>query len=60
MQLGYFTKDDCEAAVHAARKYLEGAQHRRVVFKIDMVNAFSSLRRDVFRTAARERDSGAL
>ena len=29
--------------------------HRRVIFKVDMANAFSSLRRDVLLAAARER-----
>ena len=58
VQLGYSTKGGCEAAAHAARRYIEGAQHRRVVFKIDMVNAFNSLRRDVFLAAARERARG--
>ena len=61
MQLVYSTKGGCEAAAHAARRYIEDAQHRWVVFKIDMVNAFNSLRRDVFLAAARERArSGAL
>ena len=40
------------------RRYTEGAQYRRVVFKIDMVNAFNSLRRDVFLAAVRERARG--
>ena len=58
VQLGYSTKGGCEAAAHAARRYIEGAQHRRVVFKIDMVNAFNGLRRDVFLAAARESARG--
>ena len=55
VQLGYSTKGGCEAAAHAARSYLGGASHRRVIFKVDMANAFNSLRRDVFLAAARER-----
>ena len=55
VQLGYSTKGGCEAAAHAARKYLVGASHRRVIFKVDMANAFNSLRRDVFLSAARGR-----
>ena len=58
VQLGFSTKGGCEAAAHAARKYLNGASHRRVIFKVDMANAFNSLRRDVFLTVARRRAQG--
>ena len=59
--MGYSTKGGGESAAHAARRYIEDAQHRQIVFKIDMVNAFNSLRRDVFLAAARERArSGGL
>ena len=58
VQLGYSTKGGCEAAAHAARRYLGEAGHRRVVFKVDMANAFNSLRRDVFLAAARLRAQG--
>ena len=55
IQLGYSSKGGCEAAAHAARRYLEVPVHRRVIFKIDMANAFNTLRRDVFLAAARSR-----
>ena len=55
VQLGYSTKGGFEAATHAARRYLGGAKHRRVVFKVDMANAFNTIRRDVFLAAARVR-----
>ena len=58
VQLGYSTRGGCEAAAHAARKYLGEPQHRRVIFKVDMANAFNSIRRDVFLTAAREKACG--
>lgn len=58
VQLGFSSRGGCEAAAHAARKYLQGAQHRRVIFKVDMANAFNSMRRDVFLAAARERAQG--
>ena len=54
-QLGYSTPGGCEAAAHAARRYIGEASHRRVLFKIDMANAFNCLRRDVFLSAAREK-----
>ena len=59
VQLGFSTKGGCEAAAHAVRRYLNEATHRRVIFKVDMANAFNSLRRDVFLAAARERAQGA-
>ena len=55
VQLGFSTKGGCEAAAHAARRYLNEASHRRVIFKIDMANAFNSLRRDVFLSAVQLR-----
>ena len=58
VQLGFSTKGGCEAAAHAARRYLNGASHRRVIFKVDMANAFNSLRRDVFLAAAKQRAQG--
>ena len=57
-QLGFSTRGGCEAAAHAARRYLGEASHRRVLFKVDMANAFNCLRRDVFLGAARERAQG--
>ena len=58
VQLGYSTRGGCEAAAHAARKYLCEPQHRRVIFKVDMANAFNSIRRDVFLAAAKEKACG--
>lgn len=55
VQVGVSSKGGCEAAVHAARRYSRDALHRRVLFKVDMANAFNSLRRDVFLAAAREK-----
>ena len=55
IQVGVATRGGCEAAAHAARQYLGRDAHRRVLFKLDMANAFNSLRRDVFLRIARER-----
>ena len=48
----------CEAAAHAARRYVRDCRHRRVLLKIDMRNAFNSLRRDSFLSVARVRTPG--
>ena len=42
-----------EGAAHAARCYVRDCRHRRVLLKIDMRNAFNSLRRDSFLSMAR-------
>jgi hypothetical protein len=55
IQLGYSSRGGCEAAAHAARRYLRDCTHKRVIFKVDMANAFNTLRRDVFLAVARER-----
>ena len=55
VQLGFGTLGGCEAAVHAARKYINGTRERRVFIKIDMRNAFNSIRRDTILSVARER-----
>ena len=57
-QLGVSTRGGCEAAAHAARKYLRGTTEKRVLFKVDMANAFNSIRRDVFLRVAREKARG--
>ena len=44
-QLGYGVRGGAEAAVHAARLYLQDLQHR-CVLKLDFRNAFNTLRRD--------------
>ena len=54
-QLGVCVKGGAEAAVHAARYYVDRCSHRRVLVKMDLKNAFNCLRRDAFLTAARDR-----
>ena len=58
VQLGVSTSGGCEAAAHAARRYARDCRHRRVLLKIDMRNAFNSLRRDSFLSVARVRTPG--
>ena len=53
-QPGFETNGGCEAAVHAARQYLNGATHLRVLLKLDVRNAFNCMRRYVFLRAARD------
>ena len=55
VQLGFGTPGGCEAAVHATRRYLKCTRERRVILKLDMRNAFNTIRRDTFLTEARER-----
>ncbi len=55
VQLGFGTSGGCEAAVHATHTYLSQTQSKGVLLKIDMRNAFNSIRRDVFLRVARER-----
>ena len=55
VQLGVSTNGGCEAAAHAARRYMKDCRHRRVLLKIDMSNAFNCLRRDSFLSVARAR-----
>ena len=57
IQLGVSTRGGCEAAAHATRRYL-GLEGKKVIFKIDMANAFNSLRRDVFLSAVKQRAQG--
>ena len=58
VQLGVSTSGGCEAAARAARRYARDCRHRRVLLKIDMRNAFNSLRRDSFLSVARVRTPG--
>ena len=58
VQLGVSTRGGCQAAAHAARRYARDCRHRRVLLKIDMRNAFNSLRRDSFLSVARVRTPG--
>ena len=44
-QLGYGVRGGAEAAVHAARLYLQDLQHQ-CILKLDFRNAFNTLRRD--------------
>ncbi len=49
-QVGVGIKGGCEAAVHACRSYLEDLQTSpldKILVKLDFVNAFNSVRRDV-------------
>ena len=57
-QMGYSTRGGCEAAAHSARRYLGVTLGRRVLFKVDMANAFNTIRRDVILTAARTKAVG--
>lgn len=45
-QLGYGTPQGAEAAVHAARRYLNSLQPDYVLLKLDFANAFNCIRRD--------------
>ena len=45
-QLGYGTKNGAEAAVHAARLFLQGMVDDQVMLKLDFKNAFNCIRRD--------------
>ena len=58
VQLGVSNSGGCEATAHAARRYARDCRHRRVLLKIDMRNAFNSLRRDSFLSVARVRTPG--
>ena len=58
VQLAFSCKGGCEAAVHAAPRYLRDCSDRRVLLKIDMRNAFNSLRRDKVLAVARSREAG--
>ena len=56
--MGVSTSGGCVAATHAARRYVRDCRNRRVLLKIDMRNAFNSLRRDSFLSVARVRTPG--
>ena len=55
VQLGYGTPGGCEAAVHASRQFLENLSDNEVLVKIDMRNAFNTVRRDRFLSTVRQR-----
>ena len=45
-QLGYGVSKGAEAAVHAARLYINNLGSNKAVLKLDFINAFNSIRRD--------------
>ena len=53
-QLGYGTSGGCEAAAHATRAFSRSMNSESVMVKIDMKNAFNSVRRDHFLSRVRE------
>ena len=55
VQLGYGSPGGCEAAVHASRQFLENLSDNEVLIKIDMRNAFNTVRRDRFLSTVRQR-----
>ena len=50
-QLGFGVSGGAEAAVHAARQYLQGMEQGDAVVKLDFTNAFNSVRRDYVATS---------
>ena len=52
VQLGFATRVGCEAAVHAARRFVRDGVGGRVLLKIDLRNAFNCIRRDAFLSSA--------
>ena len=57
-QLGVATRNGCEAVVHAVRAYVTDAassSQNTVIVKLDVTNAFNSVRRDAMLEAARVR-----
>ena len=48
IQLGFGSRDGCEAAVHATRVFLDTMPADNIIVKIDMRNAFNTIRRDHF------------
>lgn len=54
-QVGVGTRMGCEAAVHAVRDFIyENNTENKVILKIDLTNAFNSIRRDYVLRAAKE------
>ena len=52
-QLGYGTPQGAEAAVHAARLFLDNLQPSEVILKLDFKNAFNSIQRDKMLNAVK-------
>ena len=46
-QLGFGVKQGTEAAVHAARRFLQDVQPGQALLKLDFANAFNAISRDV-------------
>ena len=53
-QLGVGTPAGCEAALRATRAFIEGSNSPKIILKIDLKNAFNTIRRDRILTAVRE------
>ena len=53
-QLGFGSSGGCEAAVHAARRFINSMPSDFVVAKLDFSNAFNCLHRDVMLTAVKD------
>ena len=53
-QLGVGTPAGCEAALRAVRHYMESSSSPKVLLKIDLKNAFNSIRRDKVLEAIRD------
>ena len=53
-QLGYGIRGGAEAAVHAARKFLQDLPADHALVKLDFCNAFNSVRRDRMLEAVRD------
>ncbi|KAF0296193.1 hypothetical protein FJT64_006342 [Amphibalanus amphitrite] len=56
--LGVATRNGCEAAVHAVRAYTEActaAEDSKILVKLDVSNAFNSVRRDSIMEAVKAR-----
>ena len=53
-QLGYGVKRGAEAAVHAARMFVQGLNDDQVFVKLDFTNAFNTLRRNKMLLATEE------
>ena len=53
-QLGFGTSGGCEAAAHATRLFSASLKDEEAIVKIDMKNAFNSLRRDHFLRVVRD------
>ena len=58
VQLGYGTAGGCEAAVHSSRQFVGNMSGEDALVKIDMQNAFNTVRRDSFLRVVRERAPG--